>query len=65
MNKLKTVGLNKFYLKIPEGIVEVYGATIHPSDDPFKNKTQPSGYFFIARLLDKNYLCRIEESISN
>ncbi|RXR18425.1 response regulator [Flavobacterium amnicola] len=56
---------NKFYLKIPEGIVEVYGATIHPSDDPFKNKTQPSGYFFIARLLDKNYFTNIEEICSS
>jgi len=56
---------NKFYLKIPEGIVEVYGATIHPSDDPFKNKTEPSGYFFIVRLLDKNYFTNIEEICSS
>jgi len=56
---------DKFYLKIPEGIVEVYGATIHPSDDPFKNKTEPSGYFFIARLLDKNYFTNIEEICSS
>jgi len=56
---------DKFYLKIPEGIVEVYGATIHPSDDPFKNKTIPSGYFFIVRLLDKNYFTNIEEICSS
>lgn len=56
---------SKFYLKIPEGIVEVYGATIHPSDDPFKNKTKPSGYFFIVRLLDKNYFANIEEICSS
>ncbi|RTY74612.1 ATP-binding protein [Flavobacterium sp. LS1R10] len=48
--------LKKFYIKIPEGIVEVFGATIHPSIDPKKNKTAPSGYFFIARLLDKPFL---------
>lgn len=47
--------LTRFYLKIPEGVVEVFGATIHPSDDPKKNKTKPSGYFFMARLLDKQY----------
>lgn len=56
---------DKFYLKIPEGIVEVYGATIHPSDDPFKNKTKPSGYFFIARLLDAEYFTNIEEISSS
>lgn len=56
---------NRFYLKIPEGIVEVYGATIHTSDDPFKNKTKPAGYFFIVRLLDKNYFANIEEICSS
>lgn len=47
--------LNHFYLKIPEGVIEVFGATIHPSNDPKKNKYKPSGYFFMARLLDKKY----------
>lgn len=56
---------DKFYLRIPEGIVEVYGATIHPSDDPFKNKTSPSGYFFMVRLLDEEYFADIEEICSS
>lgn len=56
---------DKFYLKIPEGIIEVYGATIHPSDDPFKNKTKPSGYFFMVRLLDRDYFTNIEEICSS
>lgn len=56
---------DKFYLKIPEGIAEVYGGTIHPSDDPFKNKTQPSGYFFMVRLLDAEYFTNIEEISSS
>ncbi|MGO4904381.1 response regulator [Flavobacterium sp. W20_MBD1_R3] len=47
--------LKKFYIKIPEGIVEVFSATIHPSHDPKKNKTAPSGYFFMARLLDEPF----------
>jgi hypothetical protein len=45
-------GLSRFYMKIPEGIIEVIGASIHPSDDPLKNKTKPFGYFFVVRLLD-------------
>ena len=47
--------LKRFYVRIPEGIIEVFGATIHPSSDPKKLKTKPSGYFFMARLLDKPF----------
>lgn len=47
--------LTKFYLKVPDGIIEVFGATIHPSNDPLKNKFKPSGYFFMARLLNKKF----------
>ncbi|NHN25024.1 response regulator [Flavobacterium jejuense] len=57
--KLKNEKLIKFYTKIPEGIVAVYGATIHSSIDPFKNKTAPQGYFFIAKLLDEKYFLNI------
>ncbi len=50
----------KFYTKIPEGIVQVYGATVHPSEDPFKNKTLPRGYFFMAKLIDAKYYANFE-----
>ena len=60
MVKLKTSGLSKFYMKIPEGIIEVVGASIHPSNDPLKNKTKPSGYFFVVRLLDINFIKNLE-----
>lgn len=55
MKSLYKSKLKKFYLKLPEGVVEVFGATIHPSNDPKKNKSEPSGYFFMARLLDAPY----------
>ena len=64
-SKIREKKNDKFYLKIPEGIVEVYGATIHPSDDPFKNKTKPSGFFFMVRLLDREYFANIEEICSS
>lgn len=57
--------LKRFYLSVPEGIVEVFSATIHPASDPKKNKTKPEGYFIIARLLDQvffNSLGRISSS---
>lgn len=47
--------LKRFYLKVPEGIVEVFSATIHPASDPKKNKTKPEGYFIMARLLDEAF----------
>lgn len=66
IEKLQQKKLDNFYLKIPEGIVEVFGATIHPSNDPFKNKTKPSGCFFMVRLLDNEYFADIEKiSTSN
>ena len=56
MVKLKRLGITKFYLNIPEGFVEVTGASINPSNDPLKNKSTPAGYFFVARILDATYI---------
>jgi len=55
----------RFYMRIPEGVVEVFGATIHPSNDPKKNKSNPSGYFFMARLLDRDYFKQLEKISSS
>lgn len=60
MEYLDKVGIGKFYLQIPEGIAEITGATIHPSDDPFKYKSESSGYFFSARLLDPKFINNLE-----
>ncbi|GAA4030325.1 hypothetical protein GCM10022386_12800 [Flavobacterium cheonhonense] len=56
MDAVDDEGIKKFYLKIPEGIVEVTGAAIHPSDDPLKTKTPTSGYFFVVRLMDNQFV---------
>lgn len=48
--------LIRFYMQIPEGVVEVFGATIHPSNDPKKVHSKPSGYFYMARLLDQRFI---------
>lgn len=65
MKLLKKVGINKFYLKIPEGIAEVTGAAIHPSNDPLKNKSKTSGYFFVVRLMDIKYIKNLEKLTSS
>lgn len=51
----------KFYCNSPEGIVEVFISTIHPTNDPLRNKTAPHGYFIIAKLMDINYFERLEK----
>lgn len=60
MDKLDKSGLSIFYMKIPEGYVEIFGASVHPSFDLLKNKTKSSGYFFVIRLMDQSYLSNIE-----
>lgn len=61
MEALNRLGSFKFYMKIPEGLIEVTGASIHPSNDPLKKKTKPFGYFFVARLLDNDFMKELEK----
>lgn len=65
MPRLYQSKFTRFYMRIPEGVVEVFGATIHPSNDPNKTKTKPSGYFFMARLLDSRYFAKLEKISSS
>lgn len=65
LQKLYKSKYMRFYMRIPEGIVEVFGATIHPSNDPKKVKYKPSGYFFMVRLIDKKYIQYLENICSS
>lgn len=58
--QLKKDKLIKFYTKVPEGILEVFGSTIHASNDPYKNKTPLQGYFFMVKLIDAKYFNDLE-----
>jgi two-component system, cell cycle sensor histidine kinase and response regulator CckA len=44
-----------FFLKTSSGLMEISGASIHPSNDEAR-KTPPQGYFFIGRLWNEKYL---------
>ncbi|MFA5144773.1 MAG: ATP-binding protein [Candidatus Omnitrophota bacterium] len=44
-----------FFVDTSAGLMEIRGATIHPSSDPTR-KTAPCGYFFTGRLWNKNYI---------
>ncbi|WP_281637668.1 ATP-binding protein [Flavobacterium marginilacus] len=65
MRVLYKTKFSRFYMRVPEGIVEVLGGTIHASNDPRKIKTKPAGYMFMARLLDKEYFKNLEDICSS
>jgi signal transduction histidine kinase len=65
ITRLDQSKLMRFYIQIPEGVVEIFGATIHPSNDPKKTITKPSGYFFMARLLDQYYFKNLDKISSS
>jgi signal transduction histidine kinase/CheY-like chemotaxis protein len=55
----------RYYQQLPTGLVEIFGATIHSSDDPHKNKSKPAGYFFMARLLNEKFINNLEKITSS
>ncbi|WP_372746343.1 ATP-binding protein [Lutibacter sp.] len=57
--------LTKFYYKIPQGILEIHAATIHPYSDPKKTKTEPEGYFIVGKLLDNEYFNALKDISSS
>ncbi|MBM3248053.1 MAG: hypothetical protein FJZ10_01310 [Candidatus Omnitrophica bacterium] len=51
-----------FFVKTESGFMEIYGATVHPSND-HERKTAPRGYFFTGRLWDEDFIKEISEFI--
>ncbi|MBK6965236.1 MAG: hypothetical protein IPH20_15200 [Bacteroidales bacterium] len=49
----------KYYLPSAQGLLEIHGATMHPSNDESR-KLPPQGYFFMANLLDSSYINELE-----
>jgi signal transduction histidine kinase len=41
-------------------LIEVFGATIHPTND-FNRKTKPQGYFFVAKIWNGGYIANVEQ----
>ena len=44
-----------FFLDTPQGLMEIRGATIHPTHD-VERKTPVRGYFFVGRLWNREYI---------
>lgn len=55
----------RYFHEIPEGILEIHAATIHPTSDPEKTKTKPRGYFIAAKLLDNEYFINLKKISSS
>ncbi|HSE84270.1 MAG TPA: CHASE4 domain-containing protein, partial [Thermodesulfobacteriota bacterium] len=52
-----------FFVSTDKGVMEIHGATIHPTSD-YARRTPPKGYFFNGRLLDKKYIDELSKLTS-
>lgn len=59
----KGVNFVHFYMKSGADVIEIYGASIHPSSD-VERKTEASGYFFNGKYLGKSYLSTLSTSVT-
>ncbi|MFB3895536.1 MAG: PAS domain S-box protein [bacterium] len=59
-NLFKKSPLINFFIDAPSGLLEVHGASIHPSSDQ-ERKTAAQGYFFACRIWSPIYLQELEE----
>lgn len=57
--RIKQTRFVNFFISTPEGIFEVSGASVHPTSDPTHTSTRPSGYLFVAKAWDKEYIANL------
>jgi len=50
-----------FYLATAEGIFQITGASVHPSNDPTHKATDPSGYLFVGKLWNKRFIKELSD----
>jgi signal transduction histidine kinase/ActR/RegA family two-component response regulator len=56
--------LKHFYMRAPDGIMEVCAATVHPSSDGWR-KTPPQGYLFAGRFWSNKYIQNLARDSDN
>jgi signal transduction histidine kinase/ActR/RegA family two-component response regulator len=57
--------LMHFFLRVPEGMMEIRAATVHPSSDGWRTQTPPQGYFFAGRLWSNPYIRNLTRDSDN
>lgn len=59
----KMFGKNRFchfFINVPKGLMEIYGATVHPTFDADR-KTNPKGFLLAGRVWSKDYVKKLEQ----
>ncbi len=54
-----------FILQTTEGLVEVSAASIHPTLNRLKTRTEPSGYIFMVRIWDQSFKNKLSQITSS
>jgi signal transduction histidine kinase/CheY-like chemotaxis protein len=57
--KLQKNPVISFFVSTPEGVFEVSGASVHPTKDPTHTKTKASGYLFVAKEWNRDYIANL------
>ncbi len=50
-----------FYIATSNGVLEICGASVHPSNDPTHKATEPSGYLLVGKLWDKVFIKELSD----
>lgn len=58
--RLRTQRLAHFFLYKEGALIEYYGATIHPTDDPSRI-TEPQGFFLVGKRWNEEHLASLEK----
>ena len=57
--KLRETRFLNFFQVVSAGVIEISGASIHPDIDPTHTLTKPSGYLFLAKNWDQDFLTEL------
>jgi len=60
-SRLLNEGLIQFYIRTSAGLMDVNGATVHPTSDPLR-KTPPRGFMFVGKLLDTAFISQLQKN---
>ena len=61
---MKDKGILHYFKLIPDGLLEISAASIHPTLDSLR-VTPPAGYFFISRIWNQNFLHELSENTAS
>lgn len=64
INAMKDKGILHYFKIIPDGLLEISAASIHPTLDSLRI-SPPSGYFFISRIWNQNFMHDLSENTAS